>query len=232
MKEDRFIELLNLYVDQELAPGEAAELEAEIARNPVRRRTYEQYCRMHRACAVLFESSRAQAPEYRKLAEAARAADEKVVYLPVATSEAKRPFWRRAAWGGGLALAAAAAVAVVVLREPPAAAPQGTAPAIAQSSSPAAPTSAPAATAARPSDYQLVAFINRDAGRSFTVQPVATPDAGWMQELDLPPFQRVTAENLRFGSEPVAPDANTFRGRQPYYPEPGSVEFSAFQFQK
>jgi anti-sigma factor RsiW len=51
MKESRYIELLNLYVDHRLTPEEAAELETEVQRNPARRKVYLQYCRIQKACA-------------------------------------------------------------------------------------------------------------------------------------------------------------------------------------
>lgn len=63
MKESRYIELLNLYVDHQLTPAEASELEAEVQRNPERRRVYAQYCRMQKACTLLFEAERSLAPK-------------------------------------------------------------------------------------------------------------------------------------------------------------------------
>jgi len=53
MKEREFIELLNLYLDHEIGPADAARLEQEIQRNPERRRTYREYCRMQKACRML-----------------------------------------------------------------------------------------------------------------------------------------------------------------------------------
>ena len=82
MKESRFIELLNLYVDQQLSPVEAAELEAEISKNPVRRRTYQQYCRMQKACNRLFEEERAQAPGSVTLSKALSDADRNAASVP------------------------------------------------------------------------------------------------------------------------------------------------------
>ncbi len=79
MKESRFIELLNLYLDQQISPDDAAELEAEIARSPAHRRTYLQYCRMHRACALLFENFRAPAAP---LAQDLHEADGKITAFP------------------------------------------------------------------------------------------------------------------------------------------------------
>jgi len=53
MKESRFVELLNLYVDHELTQGEAAELDAELQRNPARRETLREYRALQRGCERL-----------------------------------------------------------------------------------------------------------------------------------------------------------------------------------
>jgi anti-sigma factor RsiW len=58
MKQEKFIELLNLYVDGALAPDAAAELEREITSDPARHKIYRQYCQMQRACTVLAERFR------------------------------------------------------------------------------------------------------------------------------------------------------------------------------
>ena len=50
MKESKFIELLNLYIDQQISPEDAALLEEAILQNPRRRQIYRQYCRMHKDC--------------------------------------------------------------------------------------------------------------------------------------------------------------------------------------
>lgn len=61
MKDTRFIELVNLYIDRQLSPEEAAEFELEIRTNPHRRQVYRQYCRMHRATTLVYESFSAHA---------------------------------------------------------------------------------------------------------------------------------------------------------------------------
>jgi hypothetical protein len=52
MKESTFIELLNLYIDHQISPADAALLEEEVLQNPQRRQIYTDYCRMHRACTM------------------------------------------------------------------------------------------------------------------------------------------------------------------------------------
>ena len=58
MKQDKFIELLNLYLDGALTPDAAAELEREITSDPARHKIYRQYCQMQRACTLLSERFR------------------------------------------------------------------------------------------------------------------------------------------------------------------------------
>jgi hypothetical protein len=53
MKDAEFIELLNLYLDHEISPADAARLEAEVHGNPARLRIYQDYCRMEKACKLL-----------------------------------------------------------------------------------------------------------------------------------------------------------------------------------
>jgi anti-sigma factor RsiW len=62
MNESRFVELLNLYVDHELTQGEAAELDAELQRNPARREMLREYRALQRGCERLLEADRALAP--------------------------------------------------------------------------------------------------------------------------------------------------------------------------
>lgn len=65
MKDCEFLELLNLYLDHEIAPADAARLEAEVRSSPERRRTYVQYCRMQKACSLLAAEFAADRPAPR-----------------------------------------------------------------------------------------------------------------------------------------------------------------------
>ena len=101
MKESKFIELLNLYIDQQISPEDAALLEAEILQNPRRRQIYSQYCRIHRACTIALE-------QQKVLDETAPAQGRGRVF------EAPR----RSRWGYYAAgLAAAACVSLVAVLE-------------------------------------------------------------------------------------------------------------------
>jgi anti-sigma factor RsiW len=63
MKDNRFIELLNLYIDRQISVVETAELEAEIQQNPERQAVYRQYCQIHAATKLVYDSFRVNATE-------------------------------------------------------------------------------------------------------------------------------------------------------------------------
>ena len=60
MKDNRFIELVNLYIDRQISGDEMESLEAEMQANPRRRAVYRQYCQMHRATTLVYESFRSE----------------------------------------------------------------------------------------------------------------------------------------------------------------------------
>lgn len=103
MKESRYIELLNLYVDHRLTPEEAAELETEVQRNPARRKVYLQYCRIQKACTLIFEAERSLAPKTAAVLSSFDANRR-------ATQPA--PFWR---WALVPAVGLAAAITMVAV---------------------------------------------------------------------------------------------------------------------
>lgn len=106
MKDTRFTELVNLYIDRQISPAETAELEAEIQSNPRRRQTYLQYCRLHRATKLVYESFRAHGGQSATLAAPGNIARFE------SRKRAARARWIYAAGG----LAAAASLAFVVVR--------------------------------------------------------------------------------------------------------------------
>ena len=244
MKESKFVELLNLYIDQEISPSEAALLEEEIQRDPARRRVYLQYCRMHRASAVLFESFRSEnMPAGGKLAEAARAAAEKVVAFPT-LSPRRSPRWVYAA---GL-VAAAACVAFVFVHRP---AVDQTRPSdgtrLTQNvATPVRPVTAQPAVVS-PETY--AAAVAPMARREFTPvfvaraldAPETTANAAallatnratldWMRGIELQPVQNLALENLVFQTQPtLQQDQRTYRSTLPVQ---GNVEKVSFEFQR
>jgi hypothetical protein len=121
MKDKRFLELVNTYLDGEISEAETLELEREIRSSAKRMDQYRRYCRMQKACMVLAEESRVEMDT----------AGEKVVRLP----EARRTWlwgqWWRGSFYGGTAAIAATVILVISISGPtqvveePAAAPAG-----------------------------------------------------------------------------------------------------------
>jgi hypothetical protein len=233
MKEHRFIELLNLYIDRQISPEETAELEAELQRNPKRQAVYRQYCQIHQATRMVYESFRAIAADQ----PAAPAGRTGVVEL----FESRR---RRASWAYyASGLAAAACVAFAVYRfntatpvATPAVAIQPKPQPAAVASSPAPRMAEPAAVTVKatpnlvslrntievPADYaaMLAALREQDEERAFHSERLQAGLAA----------QPLFDDNL-FDAHRVVPSQNPrlFRGKQ----DPSEqAEFSAFQFQR
>lgn len=101
MKDKRFLELVNVYLDGEISEAETLELEREIRSSAKRMDQYRRYCRMQKACMVLAARSR----------EEAVSTDEKVLRLP----EARRSWLWGQWWRGGLYGGTAAIAATVIL---------------------------------------------------------------------------------------------------------------------
>lgn len=230
MKDSRFIELLNLYIDRQISTGETAELEAEIQRDPKRRAIYRQYCQIHTATKTVYESFRAVAAD-----QPAPATGQKGV---VELFETRR---RRTNWtyyAGGLAVAAC--LALVFMRQTPAG--PATTPALAEQATSAHPvvvaaspvagapadTPEPAAVSPRQTatpDYMamLAALREQDEERAFNSERL---QVGRIQPLfsdDIFEASRVfTAQEERiFRSQPAATP-----------PSQQQAALSAFQFQR
>lgn len=107
MKDQRFIELVNQYIDRQISPAETAELEAEIQNSPRHRKIYQQYCHMHRATKLVYESFRSNADQ--PVAEQIQRGGSIAQF----EHNRKRTRWQYAI--GGLA-AAAACLTVVMMR--------------------------------------------------------------------------------------------------------------------
>lgn len=103
MNDRRFIELLNLYLDHQIGPAEASELDAAVHSSPERRRTYEEYCQLQRGCCQLGNSARLAAPVAPRFSRSLRDAERKISAPP-----------RRAFAWYPLQVGAFASVAVVV----------------------------------------------------------------------------------------------------------------------
>ncbi len=106
MKDHRFIELLNLYIDRQITVAETAELEAEIQQRPDRQAVYRQYCQIHSATKLVYNSFRADAAGQPSLPSARQGEIE--------LFEAKRGKNKFVHFAGGLA--AAACLTLVFMR--------------------------------------------------------------------------------------------------------------------
>lgn len=63
MSQDRFIELLNLYLDEAISTEDLSDLMSETRSDPERQKVFFEYCRIHKACVQMggpFESSPAR----------------------------------------------------------------------------------------------------------------------------------------------------------------------------
>jgi hypothetical protein len=79
MNDKKFLAQLNLYLDGEIDPAGAAELEHEILSNPARRRIYTDYCRIHRATKLAYDQFRLAGAE----GDASAATDLRPSHTPV-----------------------------------------------------------------------------------------------------------------------------------------------------
>ncbi len=246
MNEPRFIELLNLYVDQQLSPQEAAELEAEIQTNPVRHRTYQQYCRMQKACAQLFEHERSAAPASSALSRAMADADRKIVAFPEQGA-------RRSIWPVGFSIGAVAAAAcvafVVVLQNNPGGPVVGGKSVATTEKAPAVQADASVIAAATVSDVKPVAVAASASSEEFTrvftmpsLRTASTRAEGlfvsgasmggqvfdWTQDVQLKPLRKVSAEELAFDQRTAVDKPVQTQFSEATVEEP----MSAFQFTK
>ncbi len=224
MKDNRFIDLLNLYIDRQITAEETAELEAEIQQNPKRQAVYRQYCQIHSATKLVYESFRAGA------ADQIASPTGRPATIELFESRRRRSSW--AYYAGGLA--AAACLALVVVRSnlmAPAAVP---APVVTAKVQPApmvatpvavAVTKAPVAPAAEAKPVSL-----RNANPDYSAMLAALREQDEAAAAN-DRWQSMRAKSLfednMFDAKPVPvtePEQRTLR-RQ-------TAEFAAFQFQR
>jgi hypothetical protein len=236
MKDSEFIELLNLYLDHEISAADAVRLEAEVVSNPARRKTYQEYCRMQKACKMLAE-------EFQT--DAAPEADRKVVAF-----EIERPA-RRSVYLAGAMVAAAACLAVIFglrNRVPSAAT---TSPVVVKSLPPASgkETNVVIATTVPPTDREISRTVTVPAAleeppvRLVTALALTgTPNANqksllngkevpaqfaWIQNTQLAPVPRVPIDQFRFNASPsMRPDSRI------YATPMNATEMNALRYQK
>lgn len=247
MKDAEFIELLNLYLDHEISAEDAERIEAEVQQNPARRRIYQDYCRLQKACTLL-------AKDYVEQAAATGAADDrKVVAFP------SRRTWGLGAYASGLAAAAACVAVVVFVNRSGPVAPlsqPGNSVVVADPAPPASsapvdvtvqstPTvDATARTIAqtvtvpahraelRPVFNASALTLNKNAATATLVaSDQASLDAqfDWMRDIQLAPIQAGAVDTLRF-----EPKADLKANSRPFGPgrTQSDVQNAAFQFQR
>jgi hypothetical protein len=220
MKESKFLELLNLYVDHQISPAEAAQLEAEVKSNPERRRVYREYCGMQKACSVLAENFRTAAPT----------GDPKIVEF-----KSRRFPVGAVAYVTGLVAVAAGVAVVFTLRSRPTEPETISAP-IAQQVVKAPAPAVAVATPSRPPlqpafgpKFLTLRAQNAELAESAADQVALTE---WMNSIQLSSIPGASVEDLRFDAHAtLQPDIRTYRAGRTIQ---GKVEATAaaFTFQK
>lgn len=234
MKDAEFIELLNLYLDHEISPVDAARLEVEVQRSPERRKVYRDYCRMQKACMVLAEEA----------VTAPAVIENNVVSFERPSSRA----WGFTTYATGLCAAAACVALALVVRTGHGSA--GGAPQASDPATVAAVQISPLASersGAR--DFPLTVSVNARATEQlqpvFAAQSLALtkqarnesataasidPRFEWMQRVQVASLKGVDADELLFDAKPtLQPDSRSFRSRRMIE---GQFEKAAFQFQR
>ena len=225
MKDHRFIELLNLYIDRQITAEETAELEAEIQGSPQRQAVYRQYCQIHAATKVVYESFRAGAAESVTAPSGHPAKVEQF-------ANRRRVGWVH--YVGGFAAAAACAGLLFVryntnagLESPLAATPV-------QTVAVTAPVQPAAASATAPAATNLITLRNTSQSPDYSAMLVA------LREKD---EERALAERWQTTRSQSLFDDNLFDGKhqlpaseqrpaQSRTQASQTAEFTAFQFQR
>lgn len=240
MKDSEFIDLLNLYLDHEISAADAARLEAEVQNNPARRRIYQDYCRMQKACKMLAE-------EFQH--EPVSVPDPKVIDFEVARRRARAGNYYVA---GAFAAAAACVAIIFVGRSREQAGALNSADVVADAAR-AAPVQAVDARPAAPAPRAIAQTVNVGvrveqpsmgvvAGQPLLLSGNAQADAvlraaaeqaaaqfAWMERVQLAPIQqRGTNSELRFDARPASMRTDP-GGAQRLQQE---AELSAYRFQR
>jgi len=228
MKDAEFIELLNLYLDHEISAADAARLEAEVQRSPARRQVYRQYCQMQKACSMLSADFVAE-----------REAKKIIAFEP------RQSAWRPAIWSMAGLAAAAACAAFVLFNRNSAVAPAGQSPVASYAPSvvepPLRPPSAAVdtrsiartiATPAQRNELRAVLTANALTFGGSQAVALAPAELDWIRNVKLAPMQIApAATELRFDTPrpTLKSEPAIYRSSRPIQ---GTVEMTAFQFQK
>ncbi len=223
MKESKFIELLNLYVDHQISPDDAKLLESEVESNPTRRRIYRQYCQMQKACALMGAGLHAETPtSARKIVD----------FQP------RRRVPLLAAYATGFSALAACLALVLVTRSRVGQSSVHPAVDVAQPQHLVQPVLAvaPSTSTARPTLQPAFGprSLKLREQNAELADNAATPDqasfGGWMNNVQLTSLEGVTIDDLRFdGRSNLPADSRPSRAVRPFQ---GKVEMAAVRFQK
>lgn len=235
MKDHRFIELLNLYIDRQISPAETAELEAEMQAKPARRQTYRQYCQMHHATKLVYAS-------FRNHADQAQPA-EVVTGHGTITSIQIEQRQRRVRWSyyaGGLAAAACLTLVIARYNFSPAADRNFATDTKPEAQLVAAPATVPSSASAVPAASELRhGLVSLHNGLTVDAEYPAMLAALRQQERALADSQMPVLrlqplfDDGVFENRQLLPQSSqrVFRGRGAQN-QPATTEFTAFQFQR
>lgn len=226
MKESKFIELLNLYVDGEIDQADAAVLETEIQRNPDRRRIYGEYCRMQKACTML------------ALKSLAEGSPEEAIHT--AAQPRRSPVFAVFAYGSGLAAAACVTFLAITYTHRAPGLPEGVPSSVGvpmpelMASTPVAPERVRVPLVST-GVYQMASLAPSELRLSRnlpTPQTVFVRDDSeqfaWMNAVQFKPVNTVSGDEPVFQERSLQQDNRVFRGPRSIQP----VEMTAFQFQR
>jgi len=228
MKDHRFIELLNLYIDRQITAEETAELEAEIQASPQRQAVYRQYCQIHSATKLVYQSFRANAPETVE-APSGRPATIELF------EQRRRVGWVH--YAGGFAAAAAAAALLFVRYNAPSVPEVAVAPAPVQTVAAApvakvqpavASTVAAAATAPKNLITLRVASQSPDYSAMLVALREQDEERALAERLQTARNQSLFDDNLFDAKRALPSEARPVESR----PQNSQAEFTAFQFQR
>lgn len=224
MKESKFIELLNLYVDHQISADDAALLETEVRANPERRRVYRQYCMMQKASTELGNAFRTEAP-------APATTPEIIEFKP------RRRNLGLATYAATFGAMAACIIVAVAMRPGAKPATPAAVPASLAVTTPAVAPALPAARAlaSRPALLPAVgprSLQLREPSAELVNAPVALNASfgDWMSDLRLASMDDPSIDELRFdGRAPLPAESRDPRAIRPFQ---GKVEMAAVRFQK
>lgn len=196
MKDTRFVELLNVYLDGEISEAETAELEREIRSSATRMELYRSYCKMQKACEQLAEHH----------SEVVPAAVGNVVRFPVEKQAlGLGQWWRGAAYAGTAAVAAT--VILVISMSGPGQTPQ-------------------AANPERATTSRIVQIPVAEFSRSKVAETrLASLNDRWSTLTSLEASTFPVSLNAQAGQFAQAPEVETEWGNSPILRQGGPIEF-------